>query len=125
MIIKNIPQSDPKEEEEEEFVPVSEADIIEQERKLEEKQKKSTPVANFLNSIIERKREEKVLVEQFEKPEVPVPTENDQIEELVEIALTRGVEKAIEIAKKSRSPYVIDAFHDRLIEEIKERKTKE
>jgi len=124
MIIKNIPQPDPKEEEEE-FFPVSEADIIEQEKRLEEEKKKATPVTNFLNSIIEKRKEDKVLVEQFEKPKPPAPTESDQIEELVNIALTKGVEKAIEMARKSKSPYVMDAFHDRLIEEIRKQKTVE
>lgn len=124
MIIKDIPKPDPKEEEEE-FVPVSEADIIEQERKLEEEKKKATPVTNFLNSIIEKRKEDKVLVEQFEKPKPPAPTESDQIEELVNVALTKGVEKAIEMARKSKSPYVMDAFHDRLIEEIRKQKATE
>jgi hypothetical protein len=124
MIIKDIPKPDPKEEEEE-FVPVSEADIIEQERKLEEEKKKATPVTNFLNSIIEKRKEDKVLVEQFEKPKPPAPTESDQIEELVNVALTKGVEKAIEMARKSKSPYVMDAFHDRLIEEIRKQKAAE
>jgi len=44
-----------------------------------------------------------------------------EIKNLIEIAFKKGIEKAFNIAKK-RHPYLIDEFHDRLIEEIKKRK---
>ncbi len=48
--------------------------------------------------------------------------EDKKIEELLLIAFNEGVEKAIKIAKEKHDPYLLDEFHDRLIEEIKKRK---
>jgi hypothetical protein len=45
-----------------------------------------------------------------------------EIEELISIAFKEGVEKALDIVKKAQDPYLLDEFHDRLIEEIKKRK---
>jgi len=131
MLIKNIGQNNDDENEEitttekveeEEFVPVSEEDIIAQEARLAEKGKANTPVGNFINSFLNKKKEDKVVVEQFEKPKPPVDNqkvEKDMIEDLVVVAMSKGVEKAIEMAKKNKSPYIMDAFHDRLIEEMR------
>jgi len=136
MLIKNLgqknnddeeevsPEEEKKPEVEEEFAPVSEADIIAHEEKITAKINKSTPVSNLINLITKKKNEEKVLVEQFEKPKPPVDArkqENDQIDELVEIAMTKGIDQAIAIAKRNKSPYIMDAFHDRLIEKMKEK----
>jgi hypothetical protein len=44
-----------------------------------------------------------------------------QIEELISIAFKEGVEKALKIVKEIQDPYLLDEFHDRLIEEIKKR----
>ncbi|MDD5639590.1 MAG: hypothetical protein PHR47_02170 [Candidatus Pacebacteria bacterium] len=130
------------EEEEEEFTPVSEADILERERMIEEKKKLLNPVANnpvtnFVNSFLKKsnvkKKESEEIVaseqlipekKEIEKKEVPIKTEKDEIDELVAIALSKGIEKASQLAKH-KSPYIIDAFHDRLIEEIKKQKTEE
>lgn len=138
MLIKNFGQSnndnneevasdekqDAATEEEEEFSPVSEEEIIAREERLAEKVKKGTLVSNFVNSFLNKKKEEKVLIEQFEKPKPPVDEkkqEKDKIETLVEIAMTRGIEKAVDMAKKDKSPYIMDAFHDRLIEEMRKK----
>ncbi|MFA6252024.1 MAG: hypothetical protein WCX74_01335 [Candidatus Paceibacterota bacterium] len=136
MLIKNLGQKNnddeeerPSEEEkkpevEEEFAPVSEADILAHEERIAAKINKSTPISNLINLITKKKTEEKVLVEQFEKPKPPVDIrqqENNQIEELVEIAMTKGIDQAIAIAKKNKSPYIMDAFHDRLIEKMREK----
>lgn len=49
--------------------------------------------------------------------------ENEKkIEELLSIAFNDGIEKAIKIAKEKNSPYLLDEFHDKLVEEIKKRK---
>lgn len=45
-----------------------------------------------------------------------------EIEELISIAFKEGVEKALDAIKKIQDPYLLDEFHDRLIEEIKKRK---
>ncbi|HOC53476.1 MAG TPA: hypothetical protein PK476_03065 [Candidatus Pacearchaeota archaeon] len=47
--------------------------------------------------------------------------ENTKIEELIEIAFKEGIEKAIKIVKELEDPYLLDEFHDRLLEEIKKR----
>ncbi|MCK9578676.1 hypothetical protein M0R01_04295 [bacterium] len=107
---------------EDEFSPVSEDDIIAHEEKLIAKEKQKTPISNFIDSVLNKRKEEKVLIEHFEKPKPSVDEtkkEKDQIEALVEMAMKDGVEKAVEVAKKSKSPYIIDAFHDRLIEEMR------
>lgn len=44
------------------------------------------------------------------------------IEDLIVIAFKEGEEAAIKKARTFNDPFVIDAFHDRLIEEIKKRK---
>jgi len=45
-----------------------------------------------------------------------------EIEELLSIAFKEGIEKALDVVKKIQDPYLLDEFHDRLIEEIKKRK---
>ncbi|MFA5080607.1 MAG: hypothetical protein WC472_03230 [Candidatus Paceibacterota bacterium] len=120
------------EEEEEESAPVSEADILEREKVIDEKKKSLDPVTNFINSFLKKKNikknedEEITSIEQLipKKEEIPIKTEKDEIDELVAIALSKGIEKASQLAKH-KSPYIIDAFHDRLIEEIKKQKAEE
>jgi hypothetical protein len=52
--------------------------------------------------------------------------QNKEIEEKIniylKIAFEEGVEKAIKEVKKTGDPYLIDAFHDRLILEIRKHK---
>ncbi|MCK9393242.1 MAG: hypothetical protein WCX30_02385 [Candidatus Paceibacterota bacterium] len=120
------------EEEKEETAPVSEADILEREKTLEEEKKLLDPVTKFVNYFFKKKsiekdeREEVAHIEQLssKKEDAPIKTEKDEIDELVAIALSKGIEVAGNLAKH-KSPYVIDAFHDRLIEEMKKGKTDE
>ncbi len=44
--------------------------------------------------------------------------EPDQVAFLGKIAMEQGVVKAVAIAEKSGSPYVIDALHDLLVDEL-------
>ncbi len=43
---------------------------------------------------------------------------NPKIQALVNIAFHEGIHKAIEEVKKTNDPYLIDAFHDALIDEV-------
>lgn len=43
---------------------------------------------------------------------------NPKVKSLVDMAFHEGVAKAIEEAKKTNDPYLIDAFHDALIDEV-------
>lgn len=45
-----------------------------------------------------------------------------EMEEFLSIAFKEGLEKALEAIKKIQDPYLLDEFHDRLIEEIKKKK---
>ena len=45
-----------------------------------------------------------------------------QIEEFIAIAFKEGVEKAVKIVKDKNDPYLLDEFHDKLIEEINKKK---
>ena len=47
----------------------------------------------------------------------------EKINSLIEIAFKEGIEKAIKEVQKLNDPYILDEFHDRLIKELKERKT--
>ena len=44
-----------------------------------------------------------------------------KIQTYLQIAFEKGIEKAIQEVKKSRDPYLVDAFHDRLVLAIKRR----
>ncbi len=46
-----------------------------------------------------------------------------QIEYYINIALKKGVGKAIEEINKRNDSFLLDAFHDKLVEEIKRAKT--
>lgn len=46
----------------------------------------------------------------------------EKINSLIEIAFKEGIEKAIKEVQKLNDPYILDEFHDRLIEKLKERK---
>jgi len=46
----------------------------------------------------------------------------EKVNSLIEIAFREGIEKAIKEARKLNSPYILDEFHDRLIEKIKQYK---
>lgn len=46
----------------------------------------------------------------------------EKINSLIEIAFKKGIEKAVKEARKLNNPYILDEFHDRLVEELKERK---
>ncbi|GMX58437.1 MAG: hypothetical protein MCSN_0910 [Candidatus Microsyncoccus archaeolyticus] len=48
--------------------------------------------------------------------------EEKQIQEIIEIAFKEGIEKALKIVKDLNDPYLLDEFHDRLLEEINKRK---
>lgn len=45
----------------------------------------------------------------------------EEINSLIEMAFEEGIEKAIKKARKLNNPYILDEFHDRLIEKLKER----
>ena len=47
----------------------------------------------------------------------------EKINSLIEIAFKEGIEKAVKEVQKLNDPYILDEFHDRLIKELKERKT--
>lgn len=48
-----------------------------------------------------------------------IPNETDKtIEKLFNIAQDKGVFIAIEVIKKMNNPYILDKFHDKLIEKI-------
>lgn len=44
----------------------------------------------------------------------------DKLQELVEIAFSRGLLEAIEEARSSNNPYLLDAFHDILTDKLHE-----
>lgn len=48
--------------------------------------------------------------------------EEKQLQEIIEIAFKEGIEKALKIVKEANNPYLLDEFHDRLLEEINKRK---
>ncbi len=55
-------------------------------------------------------------------PGAPVPsTEEQQIEEAVNLAFTKGIENAIEQIKKSGKDHLLDAFHDKMVDELYQR----
>lgn len=43
---------------------------------------------------------------------------SQQMKDLVVIAMKQGVRRAIDVAKLSKDPYVLDLFHDRLVDEL-------
>ena len=71
---------------------------------------------------------------ELEKPTAPTPQvqspnlpdymenatdqEKQEIEELVNLSLTGGIKKAIQKAKQSHNPFVIDAFHDAIVDKL-------
>lgn len=45
-----------------------------------------------------------------------------QIQEFLVIAFREGIEKAVKMVKDKNEPYLLDEFHDKLIEEINKKK---
>ncbi|MBL7053421.1 MAG: hypothetical protein ISS02_02060 [Candidatus Portnoybacteria bacterium] len=45
----------------------------------------------------------------------------NQIKMLCDLAFEKGVDTAIEEAKKLDSPYILDEFHDSLVDELREK----
>lgn len=45
----------------------------------------------------------------------------EEINSLIEMAFEDGIEKAIKKARKLNNPYILDEFHDKLLEELKKR----
>lgn len=41
-----------------------------------------------------------------------------QVDELVEVAFIKGLEKAVNAAQKINNPYLLDAFHDTLVDKL-------
>ncbi|EKD46342.1 MAG: hypothetical protein ACD_68C00026G0005 [uncultured bacterium] len=48
-------------------------------------------------------------------------TGSDQVNQLMQIALTKGLNEAISQAKKTNDPYLIDELHDVLVRELYQR----
>jgi len=116
--------------------PVAQQEIAELEQKLAEKKKelieKNEPERHNRELIKE------IIKEKIEIPKLPktktaplsqklvikkvkqLKTEKKerQIELLTDLALERGVIHAAEVAKKLDSPYILDEFHDSLVDEL-------
>ena len=45
----------------------------------------------------------------------------NQIKMLCDLAFEKGIDVAIEEAKKLDSPYILDEFHDSLVDELREK----
>lgn len=48
-------------------------------------------------------------------------TEEQQIEEAINLAFAKGLESAIEQIKKSGQSHLLDAFHDKIVDELYQR----
>ncbi len=55
-------------------------------------------------------------VEQKELPEI-----EKKIDDLVALAFSKGFKHAINVAESFRSPYILDAFHDQLVDEVRKK----
>ena len=106
-----------------------EEEILELEKKLSKKKRER-----------EKKTEEYLSKEKIENDEgaeeevaiisSPVPlstddatddtTDDKKVENLIKIVFEQGVKKAVEKVKSLNNPYILDEFHDRLIERLKE-----
>lgn len=48
--------------------------------------------------------------------------ENDrQLKILVDLAFSEGIDKAVQAARSSENPYLIDKFHDTLVDELRQK----
>ena len=55
-------------------------------------------------------------------PSAPSDLEKDrQLKMLVDLAFSQGLEKAIEAAQATQDPYLIDKFHDTLVDELQQK----
>lgn len=56
-------------------------------------------------------------------PTAAPPQDSDkdrQLKMLVDLAFAQGIDKAVEVAKASGNPYLIDEFHDTLVDELRQ-----
>ncbi len=59
------------------------------------------------------------MIEEVEENEIEEVEE--KVDSLITIAFLKGPEHAIKIAQSFNSPYILDAFHDRLVDEVRKR----
>lgn len=105
-----------------------EEEILKLEKKLSEKKKereiKYTPREKIENN--KATGEEVTVVDSpFSSLTDDVLTDDERVENLIKIVFKQGLEKAIEEVKSLNNPYILDEFHDRLIERLRELGKKE
>jgi len=116
--------------------PAAQQEIVELEQKLAEKKKelmeKNEPERHN-RELIKEIIKEKVEIPELPKTKTALPVQKSvikkvkqlksekkerQIELLTDLAFERGVIHATEVAKKLDSPYILDEFHDSLVDEL-------
>lgn len=140
MLIKKVNQEDfekenmPEVDSEDDVELVSAQEIIDREAIVEhtenvEKEKNHVNIIDKLKSIFEKKEEKKTSTDQLLEKQAPDVekkklniSEDEKIEQLVEMGL-KNFDKALGLAKKEKSPYAIDKFHDESIKKRQEDKT--
>lgn len=130
MLIKGINPEESKGKNEdiyEDFKPASEQDIIDFESAREGGQEgNNTEIVNRIKATLEMA--EKNLFEKIsKKPEKEKQTLPDDkiIDKCIEIALAGKPEDAVKMIRDTKDPDLIDAFHDRLINEIQKKEAGE
>lgn len=81
----------------------------------------------FKKEDLDYKKAEEELSSMFPKQEIQtkeeeIIKEDERIEELLVLSFEKGEEVAVKKAESFNDPFLLDAFHDRLAEEIKKRK---
>jgi len=57
-------------------------------------------------------------MEEKQLPEQELIRQQKYLQELVNIAFESGIAEAVEHAKKMNDPYILDAFHDLLVDKL-------
>ncbi len=117
-------------EELEEKVPLEE-EIFDLEKRIEQKRRELEKVKRLEGAIEEigekpsataipviSREEELTDEEKFSLGKIKTLTKEKQLETLGEIALWRGLAPAIKIAKALNNAYILDEFHDTLIDKL-------
>ncbi|MGE4554762.1 MAG: hypothetical protein AB7D02_01325 [Candidatus Paceibacterota bacterium] len=75
-----------------------------------------------LKEILKEKIEEKIVLDQKKSEQETgkifkeTPEYQEEIKKYIDLALEKGIDKALGEIRKTKNPYLIDKFHDQLVE---------
>lgn len=93
------------EEKEKEFTPEREKEILKE--TVSEEVQKAQPVSSSQKKTVKQSTQQ-----------IKSQPQQRQVKLLTDLAFEKGISHAVEVAKRLESPYLLDEFHDALVDEL-------